>query len=67
MVNRPNRSGIVAHYRAVAAVGLPIVLYNIPSRTTVDMPDDLLAELAEIDEVVAVKQARATDSALHSL
>ena len=34
------------------------MLYNIPSRTGIDMPNDLLAELAEIDNVAAVKQAR---------
>jgi 4-hydroxy-tetrahydrodipicolinate synthase len=56
--NRPNRRGLVAHYREVArASELPIVLYNIPSRTTVDMDNELLAELAQIEQVVAVKQA----------
>ena len=55
--NRPNRAGIVAHVAAVAEVGLPIVLYNIPGRTTVNMEPDLLGELAEMPEVVAVKQA----------
>jgi 4-hydroxy-tetrahydrodipicolinate synthase len=60
--NRPNRRGIVAHFRAVAnATDLPIVLYNIPSRTGIDMPNDLLAELGEIENVVAVKQARTED------
>ncbi len=44
---RPNRRGIKAHYEAVAAAtDRPIVLYNIPSRTATDMPNDLLAELA---------------------
>ena len=61
---RPNRRGIKAHYEAVAAAtDRPIVLYNIPSRTATDMPNDLLAELAEIDNVVAVKQARYEDMA----
>jgi 4-hydroxy-tetrahydrodipicolinate synthase len=56
---RPNRRGIVAHYEAVAAAtDKPVVLYNIPSRTATDMPNDLLAELAQIDNVAAVKQAR---------
>ena len=57
--NRPNRRGVVAHYQAVAAATeQPVVLYNIPQRSAIDMPNDLLAELAEIDNVVAVKQAR---------
>jgi len=57
--NRPNRRGLVAHFQAVAAATeLPVVLYNIPQRCALDMPNDLLRELAEIDDVVAVKQAR---------
>jgi 4-hydroxy-tetrahydrodipicolinate synthase len=61
---RPNRRGIRAHFEAAAAAtDRPIVLYNIPSRTATDMPNDLLAELAEIDNVVAVKQARYDDLA----
>jgi 4-hydroxy-tetrahydrodipicolinate synthase len=61
---RPNRRGIKAHYEAVAAAtDKPIVAYNIPSRTATDMPNDLLAELAQIDNVVAVKQARYEDLA----
>jgi 4-hydroxy-tetrahydrodipicolinate synthase len=61
---RPNRRGIRAHFEAVAAAtDRPIVAYNIPSRTGTDMPNDLLAELAEIDNVVAVKQARYDDMA----
>jgi len=63
--NRPNRRGIVAHFEACArATDLPIVLYNIPSRTGTDMPNDLLAELAQrIDNVVAVKQSNAASLA----
>ena len=62
--NRPNRRGIKAHFEAVAAAtDKPIVAYNIPSRTATDMPNDLLAELAQIDNVVAVKQARYDDIA----
>ena len=45
------------------ATDRPIVAYNIPSRTATDMPNDLLAELAEIDNVAAVKQARYEDMA----
>ncbi|HEY1276925.1 MAG TPA: 4-hydroxy-tetrahydrodipicolinate synthase [Thermoleophilaceae bacterium] len=60
--NKPNRRGIRAHFEAVAAAtDRPIIVYNIPSRTVVDIPNDLLGELAEIDNVVAVKQARYED------
>jgi 4-hydroxy-tetrahydrodipicolinate synthase len=62
--NKPNRAGIIAHYEAVAeAVGdTRIVLYNIPSRTVINLPPDLLAELgSRIPNVVAVKQANNDD------
>ena len=56
--NRPSRRGIVRHYEEVAkATDKPILLYNIPQRTGSDMPNDLLAELAQIDGIVGVKQA----------
>ena len=59
---KPNRRGLKAHFQAVAAcTDLPVVLYNIPSRCVVDMPNDLLAELAQIENVAAVKQARYED------
>jgi 4-hydroxy-tetrahydrodipicolinate synthase len=56
--NKPNFTGIKAHYEAVAkAAGVPVVLYNIPSRVVVNLSPDELAELARIENVVAVKQA----------
>jgi 4-hydroxy-tetrahydrodipicolinate synthase len=56
--NRPTRRGIVAHYREIVrATNLPILLYNIPQRTGSDLPNDLLAELAQLDNIVGVKQA----------
>jgi 4-hydroxy-tetrahydrodipicolinate synthase len=62
--NRPSRRGIVRHYEEVCrATDLPIVLYNIPQRTGSDMPNDLLAELAQLDNIVAVKQANAANLA----
>ncbi|HEY5427519.1 MAG TPA: 4-hydroxy-tetrahydrodipicolinate synthase [Solirubrobacteraceae bacterium] len=62
--NRPSRRGIVAHYREVVrATDLPILLYNIPQRTGSDMPNDLLAELAQLDHIVGVKQANAANLA----
>ncbi len=56
--NKPNPAGIKAHYEAVAkAAGIPVLLYNIPSRVVVNLPPALLAELAKIENVVGVKQA----------
>jgi 4-hydroxy-tetrahydrodipicolinate synthase len=60
--NRPNRRGIKAHFGTVAAAtDRPVVVYNIPSRTATDIPNDLLAELAQTDNIAAVKQARYED------
>jgi 4-hydroxy-tetrahydrodipicolinate synthase len=56
--NKPNRRGIVAHYsEVIKATDKPIILYNIPSRVVVDVPNDLLAELAQLDHIEYVKQA----------
>jgi 4-hydroxy-tetrahydrodipicolinate synthase len=56
--NKPSPRGIVRHYEEVAkATDKPILLYNIPSRTAVNMGPDLLSRLAQIDHVSGVKQA----------
>lgn len=57
--NKPNPAGIRAHFEAIAAAvsDLPLIAYNIPSRVVVNVPPADLAELAQIDGVVAVKQA----------
>jgi 4-hydroxy-tetrahydrodipicolinate synthase len=63
--NRPNRRGLVRHYEEISRAGdRPIVLYNIPQRTGTDMPNDLLAELAQLEHVDAVKQANSANLAL---
>ena len=63
--NRPNRRGIIAHYTEIArAADRPVVLYNIPQRTATDMPNDLLAELAQLDHIEGVKQANNESLAL---
>ena len=55
--NRPNQEGIYAHLSAVADVGLPIVLYNVPARTITDIAVETMAKLAKLPNVVAVKDA----------
>jgi 4-hydroxy-tetrahydrodipicolinate synthase len=63
--NRPTPRGIIAHFTEVSkATDVPIVLYNIPSRTGTDMPNELLAELAQLPNVSAVKQANNANLAL---
>src|ERR1019366_4800681 len=56
--NKPSRRGIVRHYEEInRATDRPILLYNIPQRTAFDMPNDLLAELAQLENIVGVKQS----------
>jgi 4-hydroxy-tetrahydrodipicolinate synthase len=55
--NKPSRDGLLAHYRAVSEIEIPIVLYNIPSRTALNIEPELLAELGRLPHVFAVKQA----------
>jgi 4-hydroxy-tetrahydrodipicolinate synthase len=64
--NKPNRRGLLRHFEEVAraAGGVPVILYNIPGRTALNMPPDLLAELAQIDGIAAVKQANGTEMQL---
>lgn len=53
---RANREEVLTHYRKVDEVGLPIMMYNNPIDTKVDLTPDLVAELAELEHVVAVKE-----------
>jgi len=55
--NKPPREGIVAHFAAIAAVGIPVIIYNIPGRSVLNLDPTVLSELAGIPQVVGVKQA----------
>ncbi len=56
--NRPNQDGLVKHFAAIAeAVPLPTIVYNVPSRTAVDMLPDTVARLMDIPAVVGIKEA----------
>lgn len=61
--NKPPRAGIIGHVRAVAEVGVPVILYNIPSRSIVNIPPDLIEELAGIPGVVGIKEANSDQAA----
>lgn len=56
--NKPTQEGLYQHFKAIAkAVPLPQVLYNVPSRTSVNMLPETVVRLAELPEVVAIKEA----------
>jgi 4-hydroxy-tetrahydrodipicolinate synthase len=56
--NKPTQEGLYQHFKAIAkAVPLPQVLYNVPGRTSVNMLPETVARLAELPEVVAIKEA----------
>ncbi|ACG78301.1 dihydrodipicolinate synthase [Phenylobacterium zucineum HLK1] len=56
--NRPSQEGLYAHYRAINdAVQLPILVYNVPTRTSVDISNDVLVRLSKLPNVVGIKDA----------
>ena len=58
--NRPSQEGLYRHFRAIAeAVDIPHIIYNVPGRTVADLQNDTLLRLAEIPNIVGVKDATA--------
>ncbi|MCK0169188.1 4-hydroxy-tetrahydrodipicolinate synthase [Jannaschia sp. S6380] len=55
--NKPTQAGLIAHYAALNEVGLPIVIYNIPGRSVVDMAPATMGELAKLPNIVGVKDS----------
>ena len=56
--NKPTQEGLYRHYKAIAeAVNIPIILYNVPGRTSVNILPETVARLAEIKNIVAIKEA----------
>lgn len=58
--NKANNEGLYAHYLSIAnAVSIPVIIYNVPSRTGVDIPVSVYSKLAQIPNIVGVKEAAA--------
>lgn len=57
--NKPTQRGLIAHYAALAEVGIPIFIYNIPPRSVIDMTPETMGELAKLPMIVGVKDATA--------
>jgi len=57
--NKPTQRGLIAHFLAAADCGLPIIIYNIPPRSVIDMTPDTMAELARHEMIIGVKDATA--------
>jgi 4-hydroxy-tetrahydrodipicolinate synthase len=56
--NKPSQKGMYEHFKAIAGVtSLPVMLYNIPGRSTVNMTVELVRELSKIENIVAMKEA----------
>lgn len=56
--NKPNNAGLIAHFSSIArSADIPVILYNVPSRTGQDMPLEVITELARIENIVGIKEA----------
>ena len=55
--NKPTQRGLIAHFTALNEIGIPIVIYNIPPRSVIDMLPDTMGELAKLANIIGVKDA----------
>ena len=57
--NKPTQEGLYRHFEALNSVGIPIIIYNIPGRSVIDMTVDTMARCAGLENVIGVKDATA--------
>jgi 4-hydroxy-tetrahydrodipicolinate synthase len=66
--NKPSQEGLYQHFKAIAAsVGIPVLLYNVPGRTGVNLEPATVARLAQIDNIVGIKEASGNISQMSQL
>jgi 4-hydroxy-tetrahydrodipicolinate synthase len=57
--NKPTQEGLFRHFAAIAEIGLPVILYNVPGRTVADLANDTVLRLADVPGIVGIKDATA--------
>lgn len=55
--NKPTQNGLYLHYKEIASVGIPVVVYNVPSRTITAITPETMGKLSELDNIVGLKEA----------
>lgn len=55
--NKPSQQGLYRHFEALSNIGLPLILYNVPGRTSVSLTPQTIGQLSEIENIVAIKEA----------
>ncbi len=57
--NKPTQEGLYAHYKVLNDIGIPVIIYNIPGRSVVDMSNQTVARLAQLPNIIGIKDATA--------
>src|SRR5262249_44553231 len=66
--NKPPQAGIERHFQVIAdAVGIPIILYNVPSRTATNMTADTTIKLSQVPNIIGIKEASGNLDAIDSI
>lgn len=66
--NKPNNAGLIAHFSSIArSADIPVILYNVPSRTGQDMPLEVITELSKFENIVGIKEASGSCSKVSSI